>query len=459
MENTEVVVSRGRFETDSAEIDQQIATAKRWPRDIGIVKRGIESMATLDQETAEACFYSLPRGGKTIQGPGVRMAEIAVHNFGNIRVQTRIAETVIDGPAPHVTVVSACHDLEKNVWVGIEKRRRIVAKKDRDGTRKKVDEDDINLATNACAAIAFRDAAFKVIPGALIKPAFEAAKRVAIGDAKTLVDRRTDAISRFAKMGVNQARVLQALEKTSVEAVGLVELETLFGMFTAIRDGQASIEEVFPIETKAPVHGVAGVKAALEQTNGLPPKGGESSKAAVAPSTDAEGKDQGQGGPGGIVPDQAPPAQTKRKYTRHTPPATPEQPAPTESMPSAEPVTEDPMSTEGQVQPVGAELKPDTPCRCDCGLEFAADKMVKTDLGLVCPGCGTLNWVADENAPEQAPVEPPPAPKEQMYQCSQGHFFKESEIVQTPLARAGAGQLGKCPRCVRPNLTLTKMKG
>jgi len=259
-EKTAAIVIRDRFEVDSAEIDRQIATAKRYPRDIVAVKRGIETMATIDRETAEACFYSLPRGGKTIQGPGVRMAELAIYSFGNVRVQTRIVETVIDGPTPHVTVQAACHDLEKNVWVGMEKRRRIIAKKDfKTGRRRPVDEDDINLATNACAAIAFRDAAFKVIPGALVKPALEAAKRVAIGDVKTLETRRADALAKFAKMGVNQARVLVALEKTSVEEVGLAELETMFGMYTEIRDGQATIEEIFPPESKTTVHGVAGV--------------------------------------------------------------------------------------------------------------------------------------------------------------------------------------------------------
>lgn len=234
---------------ERAQIDVQIATAKRWPRDIAKVKRDIETFATLDRETAEACFYSLPRGGKSIQGPSVRMAEIAVHSFGNIRVQTRVMETVTSGGAPHVTIQSVCADLEKNVAVSIEKRRRIVGKKSHGG---KIDEDDINLAANAGAAIAFRDAAFKVIPMALIKPAFLAAKNVAIGDAKTLSQRRSDAISRFAKMGVDQNRVLAMLGKTHVDSVDLADLETLFGVFTAIREKETTIEEQFPIEVITP---------------------------------------------------------------------------------------------------------------------------------------------------------------------------------------------------------------
>lgn len=261
-ENNKVTrIDSGALESiERAQIDMQIATAKRYPRDIVAVKKGIESMATLDQETAEACFYTLPRGDKTIQGPGVRMAEIAIHQFGNIRVQSRVIDTVIDGPAPHVTVQAVCADLEKNVAVSIEKRRRIVGKRKNNG---RIDEDDINLAANACAAIAFRDAAFKVIPGALIKPAYEAAKKVAIGDAKTLAVRRADAFARFAKMGVGQDRVLVVLQKAHLEAVDLADLETLFGIFTSIREGQVSIDEAFPVAS-APAKGADALAAKLK---------------------------------------------------------------------------------------------------------------------------------------------------------------------------------------------------
>src|SRR6185369_3899928 len=80
-----------------AEIDIQVATAKRYPRQLSKVKSDMMGFATLDQETAEACFYSLPRGGKTIQGPSVRLAEIALSTFGNCRAGTRIIHTQPDG--------------------------------------------------------------------------------------------------------------------------------------------------------------------------------------------------------------------------------------------------------------------------------------------------------------------------------------------------------------------------
>lgn len=200
-------------------------------------------MATLDEETAASCFYSLPRGGKNIQGPSIRLAEIALSCYGNIRAGTRIIETVTDGHAPYVAIQAVCSDLEKNISVLIEKRRRIVGKKTKGGI---IDEDDINLAANAGSAIAFRDAMFKIIPGILLRPVYDAARKVAIGDAKTLSDRRVRAVEAFQKMGVSGDRVLASIDKTKIDEVTLEDLETLIGIFTAIKEGSSTIENAFP---------------------------------------------------------------------------------------------------------------------------------------------------------------------------------------------------------------------
>lgn len=231
-----------------AEIDVSVSTARKFPRQLSVVKQSMMSFATMDQETAESCFYSLPRGGKNIQGPSVRLAEIAVSCYGNLRVGSRVIETVTDGPNPHVTVQAVAMDLEKNVSVSIEKRRRITKKKSKDT----IDEDDITLAANAGAAIAFRDSVWKIVPLALVKPVFEAAKKTAIGDIRTLTDRRARCLDTFAKMGISKERVLARLGKRSIEDIGLDDIETMLGLFNAIKDGEANVDESFPAVAQAP---------------------------------------------------------------------------------------------------------------------------------------------------------------------------------------------------------------
>ncbi len=78
-----------------AEVDQQITTAHAYPRSVDQAVKNILTLATLDAETAAECVYALPRGGKPIKGPSIRLAEIIQSQWGNNRVGTRVVQTVV----------------------------------------------------------------------------------------------------------------------------------------------------------------------------------------------------------------------------------------------------------------------------------------------------------------------------------------------------------------------------
>lgn len=265
---------------EKAQIDCQISTAKRYPRTLSKVKADMLSFATLDEDTALSCFYTLPRGGKTIQGPSVRLAEIAISCYMNLRVGARPIQTVTSGDHPHVIIQAVAHDLEKNVAITIEKRRRIVGKKKNNGA---IDEDDINLAVNACAAIALRDATFKVVPLALIKPVYEQAKAVAVGDIKSLGVKRAKIVDRLTHMGAKIENILARVEASKVEDIDLSRLELLIGLGTALKDGETSLEEAFPApeaKVEKPVFSAPPTKSETKKT---PEK-----KPAEQPGTDSD---------------------------------------------------------------------------------------------------------------------------------------------------------------------------
>ena len=233
---------------ERANIDIQIATAKKYPRSLVRVKSDMLTMATLDQETAAGCFYTLPaRKGaenkKRIQGPSVRLAEIAVSSYGNIKAGARI----ISDDGKFVTAQGVCHDVEKNVSISVEVKRRITDKMGR-----RYSDDMIQTTCQAACAIAYRNAVFKVVPLALIQPVYEKAKECAIGTAKTLTERRAKAVEAFGKYGIEELRILQALGKNSIEEIDLADVETLLGYFNAIKDSEISIDEVFPPVVKTP---------------------------------------------------------------------------------------------------------------------------------------------------------------------------------------------------------------
>jgi alpha-D-ribose 1-methylphosphonate 5-triphosphate synthase subunit PhnG len=270
-----------------SEVDGQVATAKRYPRDVIRCLKRIQTLATMDEETAASCFYTLPRGGKTVQGESIRLAELVLANYQNIRAGTRIVEVCADEAHPHVTIQAVAYDVENNASVTVEKRRRITPKKewqkDRDAPPKykPIDEDDIQLAVNACSSIALRDAIFRIIPKAIIRPIYLATKLVAVGDASTLANKRADVIERLKKMGVTQDRIFAAIEVTRIEEVDLDKLEALIGFGTAVREGELTIDRAFPeVATTGGKVGESNAAARFGKKADAPPKLTDETKAA-----------------------------------------------------------------------------------------------------------------------------------------------------------------------------------
>lgn len=238
----EVVDSINPIEAiERANIDIQIATAKKYPRSLARVKNDILSTATLDEETAESCFYVLPargsEGGKPIQGASVRLAEIAVSCFGNIKAGARI----ISNDGNFVTAQGICHDVEKNVSVSVEVRRSIKGK-----NGKTYSDNMIQVTSQAACAIAYRNAVFKVVPLALVKPALDKAMQLAKGDIKSLSERRGIMVDKFAKLGITKERLAERVGKQSIDEITLDDLQTLTGCYNALKDGEAVVDDIFP---------------------------------------------------------------------------------------------------------------------------------------------------------------------------------------------------------------------
>lgn len=219
---------------NKSEIDMQIVTAKRFPRSIKQFKSNAMELACLDEETAASMFYVLPRSGKKIEGPSARLAEVVGSSWGNLRYGSRIVST----DDKFITAQGSCFDLEKNIAVQVEVKRRIT---DKNGRR--YNDDMIQVTGNAAMSVALRNAIFKIVPFALVKSVYENAKLTSIGKADSMQDRRQRAVDWFVKAGASQEQVLQAIERKGVDDITVDDLVTLTGLRTAIKDGESTIEE------------------------------------------------------------------------------------------------------------------------------------------------------------------------------------------------------------------------
>lgn len=251
---------------ERAQVDIQITTAKRYPRSLATFKKQATEFATLDEETASSMFYVLPRGGKKIEGPSVRLAEVVGSCWGNCRFGARIVAT----DDKFVTAQGMCFDLEKNISAAVEVKRRITNK---NGVR--FNDDMIQTTSNAACSIALRQAIFKVIPFALVKGIYDQARLTSLGKSDSMADRRAKMLGWFLKVGVSEKQVLATIERNGPEEITIDDLITLKGLATAIKDGETTIEEAF--ETPQAAHGKKVATSDLTDTigKGTPPKSTE----------------------------------------------------------------------------------------------------------------------------------------------------------------------------------------
>ena len=72
-------------------IDVAISTAKAYPRMMAMCRKKLIDLIP-DKEAAHGCFFAVPRGGKTIRGPSVRLSEAMAAAYGNLNMGARIIE-------------------------------------------------------------------------------------------------------------------------------------------------------------------------------------------------------------------------------------------------------------------------------------------------------------------------------------------------------------------------------
>ena len=116
VDNKLQVASRSRSEAGNAmaireaqEVQAQMIIAQQFPRNEEVVVRRINN-ACMSVDLAKKAIYSYPRGGVSVEGPSIRLAEAIAQNYGNldfgiIEVENREGESVVK---------AYCTDLETN---------------------------------------------------------------------------------------------------------------------------------------------------------------------------------------------------------------------------------------------------------------------------------------------------------------------------------------------------------
>jgi len=231
------------------ELDTMISTANAYPRDeIKSIETAIK-LATIDEETAQGCFYALPRKDKdgnkiAIEGDSIRLAEIIRCSWKHMHTQTRVVEVA----EKYIVTEAVAWDLQNNnkhiandritIWFG---------EKNGKGGYRANNDMQIMLA-KASQAKALRNAIFQVVPKALVKVVGNAARKYSLGDVKNLSTKVTAVVNKLVKMGLNKEEMLEYFGHSKIDDFTLEDLQSLIGIGTALKEGMIRPEEVFAVD-------------------------------------------------------------------------------------------------------------------------------------------------------------------------------------------------------------------
>lgn len=236
---TEMMISRQAQEVQAAMI-----IAKKFPRDefeaMEKIKRTCQRATLADQ-----AIYSYPRGGQTVTGPSIRLAEALAQNWGNI--DYGIIELEQKGGKSEM--MAYAWDLESNTRV--TKIFSVEHKRDtKKGSYQLTDSRDIYEATANFGSRRMRACILGVIPGDVVDMAVDECRdTVKKGIGKTpIVDRINKLLKAFKdEFKITKEQIENYAGRNCAE-FGEDEFINLQGVYKAIRDGQAKIDDYFEAE-------------------------------------------------------------------------------------------------------------------------------------------------------------------------------------------------------------------
>ena len=232
-----------------AEVQTKLLAAQAAPRNkAAAVERILESCKR--PTFAESAMYSYPRGGQTVTGASIRLAEELARGWGNIlygiKELSTMPERFVDGKRlPPCTEMQAfCWDLETNT----ESTQNFTVPHERltrNGVRQLTDPRDIYELCANQGGRRVRARILAVIPPDVVEAAIKQVYSTLSGGAEIpLADRVNAMIQKFNSIGISQNHLAQRLGKP-LDSILPEEIVEFGSIFNSIKDGQSKAGDFF----------------------------------------------------------------------------------------------------------------------------------------------------------------------------------------------------------------------
>lgn len=226
-----------------AEVQAALAIAKSFPRDrVAAVDRILNDCQR--SGLAQVAVYQYARGGTSISGPTIRLAESLAQNWGNIQYGVRELSQA-NGES---TVEAFAWDVETNTRQTKIFQVPHVRYTKSGGAVKLIDPRDIYEAVANNGARRLRACILGVIPGDVVEAALQQCDLTLNTYADTSPEGIQNIIKAFEKYGVSK----EALEKRiqcRMEAIKPAQIVSLIKIGTSLKDGMSSPADWFDINS------------------------------------------------------------------------------------------------------------------------------------------------------------------------------------------------------------------
>jgi len=216
-----------------AEVQAALVMAKHSPRNT--FQAYTDIMKACERTSlAKSALYSYPRGGQTVTGPSIRLAEMMAQNWGNLETDIVILENLEN----MTRCMAYCWDLQTNYKVKRSFEVPHEIKLTNGKMKKLTDPRDIREYISNIGQRYVRQCILAVIPGDVREDAVDRCKQVlALGDKNDPLDARIKRILlAFKNLGVTQQMLETKLEQP-ITAWSNSDLAELQPIYNSIKDG------------------------------------------------------------------------------------------------------------------------------------------------------------------------------------------------------------------------------
>jgi hypothetical protein len=264
-----------------AEVQASMAIAKRFPRD-EFAAFGRIMNACKRTSLAENAAYAYPRGGTTVTGPSIRLAEVLANAWGNIDYGYR----EVGGGPGYTDVETYAFDKESNSRSCRTFRVKHI-RSTKQGNKNLTDPRDVYELVANQASRRIRACILQIIPGDVTEEAMKACEstiKKSGGDAP-LVDRVRKMAAAFQEYGVT-TEMLERRLGHKLDVTIEQELVQLRRIYTSIKDGAAKREEFFDLSAVSPESAMAaqGGQESAQAKKKAPAQSAPAGKSAAKPA-------------------------------------------------------------------------------------------------------------------------------------------------------------------------------